>query len=182
MYSPVLSSHWAVTLLDVPQCSSVTVLLTGESSAQRQSVRSATSLTGKQWSLDPGFHGSTPPLLIPNTIYTSPAASPSIFTAACSLSYSSPWAFSAAQPHCHPAGDGWPGKLGAGQGLNNGYSISYQERPAVRLEAILLCLWTQTPERRTQEKCENIRGKNKMSQKEGSKELTKKTKKNVSPL
>lgn len=37
-------------------------------------------------------------------------------------------------------GKGDQASWGEGQGLNNGYSISYQERPAVRLEAILLCL------------------------------------------
>lgn len=168
MSSPVLSSHWAATFLDVPWCLSVTGLLSGESSAQRQAVRSATSLTAEQRSLDPGFCGSPPPPLPPNTTYTSPAAPPSIFTAACSLSYSPPWDSSAAQPHCHSAGDGWPGKLGRGQALNNGYSISYQERPAVRLEAILLFLWTQTPERHPQEKCENNRGKTKCRKKKAA--------------
>lgn len=146
MCSPGLSSHWAVTFLDVPWWLSVTGLLSGESSAQS----SLSALPPRWQALDPGFCGYTPPPLLPNTTYTSPATPPSKFTAACALSYSPPWASSAAQPHCHSAGDGWPGKLGGGQGLNNGYSISYQERPAVRLEAILLCLWTQTPERHTQ--------------------------------
>ena len=182
MCSPVLSSHWAVTFLDVPRCLGVTGLLSGESSAQRQAVRSATSLTGEQWSLDPGFCGSPPPPplpLLPNNTSTSPAAPPSIFTAALSLSYSPPWASSAAQPHCHSAGDGWPGKLGRGQRLHNGYSISYQERPAARLEAILLCPWTQTPERHAHtRKVWKQQGKTKWRKKKGSREGTQKTKKN----
>lgn len=70
---------------------------------------------------------------------------------------------------CHSAGDEWPGMLGGGQALNNGYSIVYQERPAVRLGNLSLPKNTDSWETHTIKVW-------KMVQKKGSKELSKTTK------
>lgn len=71
--------------LHPPRCLSLSGLLSVKGSARWQAFCSATSLTGEQWSLNQGFCGSSPPLLLQNTTHTFPAAPPSIFTASCTL-------------------------------------------------------------------------------------------------
>lgn len=171
MCSPVLRSHWAVTFLDVPWCLSVSGLLSRESSAQRQAVCSATPLTGEQWSLDLGFHGSPPPpLFTKRHIHVHP--------------YSQPPA------SCHirlPKLPLLPGLIVTQLGM--GDQASWEGARAWIMAALSLTKRDQQPiwkqsycsyEHRFLRDTDNKSVKNnKMAQKEASRELTKKTKENM---
>jgi len=110
---------------------SVTGLLSEKSPAERQLLRSATSLTGELWSLDPQL------LWLPSSSSSSSSSSSyTTYTPPSSTSihiHSRQFPVTFASSCCpEPLGpvDGWPGMLGGGRGLNNGNSIYLLPREA----------------------------------------------------
>lgn len=184
MCSRVLSSHWAVTLLDVPWCLSITGLLSGG-----EHRLGSLSALPPRWQPSNGvwMQASVAP---PHPSTETPPTPPQKHL----HPYSQPPA------PCHirlPEPQPLPGSIVTQLGM--GDQASWEEARAWIMARSLVYLLsretsssfrgnptipmnTQTPERSHKQKCENnTRGKKKakMTQKEGSTELTKKTKENV---
>lgn len=125
--------------------------MSGVSSAERWSVRSATSMTSKQWSLDWGLCGSPPPLFPTKTTYAS------IHIHSCLL----PVIFACLSFQLLPS------LIVTQLGMSD--QGSWERTKASLLAARLEAVWTQTPERHTeQNNCDNNKGKNQNGAKERS--------------
>lgn len=125
--------------------------MSGVSSAERRSVRSATSMTSEQWSLDWGLCGSPPPLFPTKTTYAS------IHIHSCLL----PVIFACLSFQLLPS------LIVTQLGMSD--QASWERTKASLLAARLEAVWTQTPERHTEQKnSNNNRSKNQNGAKEGS--------------